>query len=141
MGMYTEFFFRAELIQDLPDDVFNLLSGIFNSEVNWDDLKLPDHPLFGPDSRWVALFVGSSAYFPDAHTGGFKIGWGNSFNLAIHSSLKNYSGEIDLFLDWISPYIRDSEGTFLGYSLYEEANYPDLYHHKNNEDWFSGKRR
>ncbi|WP_050982773.1 hypothetical protein [Mycolicibacterium phlei] len=53
--------------------------------------------------------------------------------MIISSSLKNYTGEIQRFIEWISPHLDMNDGDFLGYSLYEanvdERERPMLYFH------------
>jgi hypothetical protein len=126
MGMYTEFYFRADLKRDTPEEVIGFLTDLFGPSSD-DPEELPDHPFF-ECARWSSLFFGASAYFPDAMRSAFSRGWGDFYQIAIHSSLKNYGGEIDQFLDWIGPYLSEQTGSFLGYSLYEESDTPTLYH-------------
>lgn len=123
MGMYTEFFFRAEMKKDAPQAVIEFLNGWFNEG---EELTPPDHEFF-QRARWDSLLRGSSAYFPTLPNSSFTNVWGH-WELGIHTSLKNYGAEIDYFLDWIRPYIDVYKGDFLGYSLYEESDQPILYH-------------
>lgn len=141
MGMYTEFHFRAHLKEDgSADDVMSWLANCAVSD--WDAVEaFSAHPFFGSDMRWQALLRGSCAVYQFAHPlivrpkdgpryrGGPE--WDtNCYNeVLIHSSFKNYGNEIDLFLDWIRPYIDARYGPeFIGYSLYEEDVEPKLYY-------------
>lgn len=138
MGDYTEFFFRAEVV-DLPDAAIELLRAA--QECGWHDLTQAgdriEHPLFDGTRRWEMLFIGASAYFQQATSGtrftrtehparGHE---DNDWDLVIHSSLKDYDNEIDQFIDWIRPHVVNSYsgGGFLGYSLFEYAKTPKPY--------------
>jgi hypothetical protein len=127
VGMYTEFFFRAPLRGDVDRQFFVRLNETPDSFTPVHGL--PEHPFFQCE-RWHNLFCGGSAYH---ETRGFDLRY-DSFRsqhiLFCHSSFKNYDGEIEKFLDWIDPMVEELEGTFLGYSLYEEDEQPILYYKK-----------
>lgn len=131
MGMYTEFLFRGEVDpRKAGDYVIHLLLHWGEKEV----LTLPDHPLF-ESPRWPAVLHGSSYYFV---TQGTKFAYDDiakSWFLNIHTSLKNYDDEIEMFLSWIKPYIREPvcQGGFLGYWLYEEDDEPHLIRYEEIE--------
>lgn len=120
MGMYTEFFFRAEVRNK---GVEAYLDRIINTN---EATALDDHPFFSED-RWHSLFFCSSAYF---NTGGchFRRVDNYSSELIIHSSFKHYGDEIRQFYDWITPYLDEEPRTFLGFSLYEEDEKPTLHY-------------
>lgn len=107
MGYYTEINFGATLREDTPDEVTAVLSDLANGR----RIRQPlDHPFF-KTSRCEYLMVCSSAYFlfgeipmPVFHF------HHKCWTLAFRSSLKNYDGEIELFLDWIRPYIEEGSG-------------------------------
>lgn len=125
MGMYTEFFFRAELRQGvIAERATQQLHSIDNGVAFIDD-----DPFF-KTPRWRMLFQGGSAYFP---TRGFEFEYcpsENRYRVFIHSSFKCYDNEIALFLDWIDHIVDALPGEFLGYSLYEEDEQPTLYYKK-----------
>lgn len=119
MGMYTEIFFRGNIKFDAPDEVKEAVGAIAEGTGKRPDI---DHPLFDCP-RWDCLGNCSSAYFPpmsgsfvstDVHTG--------EVSLTLHANLKNYHSEIELFFDWINPYVDALPGEFLGYSLYEDVD-------------------
>ena len=128
MGMYTEFFYRAKLIEDVDPRVIELLQWKFGcgKTVSY---VLPDDEFF-LCQRWNMLFRGTSAYFPESGLGSIRrSGWGEppgQWLLVVHSSIKNYDHEIEKFCDWIDPYVDAAGDGFLGYSLYEEAENPTL---------------
>lgn len=122
MGMYTEIFFRAALKPD--PELEQLLVSMFHiGEIPSDH---PKHPFF-ECHRATTLFRGDSAYFPTLGTSQlFNRGYGSRKTLFISTSLKAYDQEGDKFFDWIDPHVAEVEGTFLGYTMYEEADQPTL---------------
>ena len=128
MGMYTEFFFRAQLAKDAPAEVVDYLQHALTDR-NWATLTAFDDHEFFQCRRWDTLLLGgSSLEFPTAGYSKFLADEGYSGNrIIIHASLKNYDGEALKFVDWISPYLSAAPGDFLGYTLYEDTkcNYDD----------------
>ena len=127
MGMYTEVFARMVLVKEAPRDVLDALRSMMGGELAPDAApsrdELPAHPLFDCP-RWDLLGCGTSAYFPgmaDSHLRGPSTHDG-SYDVLIHGNLKDYSGEIEKFFDWIDPYIDASPGEFIGYELYEDVD-------------------
>jgi hypothetical protein len=102
MGMYTEYFINIDLVDNVPEEV---LSRINESE---------------------DLFKSKSFYTPNTFVfkltkdsiGGYSfIGKGDS----------KYLQPFEDLIAYLSPWIDAEEGTFLGYSRYEEADMPRLY--------------
>lgn len=120
MGMYTEIFFRATLVKDLPDEVLAPIRAMLGQvEIDSDDL--PKHALF-ECTRWDMLAQGSSYYFPEhAKSALVKDDIRKAWSLSISGDIKNYEGEIGEFFDWIDPYVDAIPGEFLGYELYEDV--------------------
>lgn len=115
MGMYTEFYFRAELKNDPP------LIAWLSVDV-WESEPFDQHEFF-TQPRWRHIFDGAGAVYqfarplrvqPKEHS------WQEA-RITISSSLKHYGNEIDTFLSWIHPYLEHEDGEFLGYSLYEDS--------------------
>lgn len=133
MGMYTQLHFASELKKDAPKEVIEILKYMAGSNLELEELKnLPDHAFF-ECSRWDILFKCDSYYFDyNTHCDFFFDGITDSWHLSVTSNLKNYSHEIDKFIDWITPYLNKRDGEFLGYSRYEETEYPELIFYKNN---------
>lgn len=130
MGMYTEFFFRAPVKGDTPDDLIAWLQAQSESE-GMDHTPYNDHPFFSCD-HWPSLLHGAGAVYQDSRPMRFVLPdperpWVYPF-LSIHSSLKDYGGEVDEFIDWISPHLDLLKGEFLGYKLYELDDTPTLFH-------------
>ena len=121
--MYTEVFFRAALVPNLPDEVLAPLRAMLG-QVEVDRGGLPEHELFNCP-RWDMLARGSSYYFPEHMQSALtKDDIRKQWCLALHADLKNYHDEIEKFFDWIDPYVDASPGEFIGYSLYEDVG-PD----------------
>jgi hypothetical protein len=144
MGMYTEFYFRAN-INDGP--VADWLNGQINGDDDWFQTGYDDHPLFKCD-RWVSVFIGGGAVYQESRSPIFRRkapGGPYHHQLVIASSLKNYGDEIAQFIDWIDPHLDMSTGDYLGYSLYEDSDgtddseqwreHPTLYFHKREAVW------
>lgn len=137
MGMYTEFVFGGALHDDVPENVLNILRYLVEpiESVRADHLfrklEIPDHPFFQTE-RWQGIAVTSSCYFGynRPHSALVYDEINHHWVVAIRSSIKNYSHEIEKFVDWIRPYIRKGSGeqNFIGYSLYEADVAPTLYY-------------
>ena len=112
MGTYTEFKFAARLKHDTPKEVIQFLQkviverniGVENTFFKTEDVEKPklNHPFFQTE-RWYMLFL-SNNFFDDIITSQFKF-LKNRWEITIHSEFKNYDDEIELFIDWIKPYV------------------------------------
>lgn len=144
MGMYTECYINCKLVENLPQDVIDVLKYLFDNPFDEIDGKykidepstLPDHKLFRT-MRWHLIGKGGSFYHIPFPTSKLSLELeGQSFEsyyLTSRSDLKNYEGEIELFFDWIMPYIDNHDGEFIGYSRYEEDDVPVLIFARNNK--------
>ena len=123
MGMYTEICTRIELNKKTtPQAVIDILKYMLGETEECPNL--PEHPLF-KTGKWDFMLRCSSYYHVPFST--FELRYeeiGNDYYLVGRSDLKNYAYEIALFFDWISPY---AERGMLGYSLYEEDDFPVVY--------------
>ena len=124
MGMYTEILIKADIKIDIPTKVHEILTFLF-TETDVDKPKdLPDHPFFKYD-EWTLIGRCSSYYHIPTCLNFYEKEY-----LFSRSDLKNYGNEIDLFFDWIDPYICAYEGKCIGYSWYEESDEPTLIYKK-----------
>ena len=133
MGMYTALSLGVELNIEQGSEVAQLLNYMVNGtepekkDINWlASQHAGDTDLFECD-RWAILLRCDSYYF-DFQTH-FELRWddiSNSYYLSGVSNLKNYSGEIKKFLDWLNPYIDPSVCGFIGWTMYEEDFAPEL---------------
>src|SRR3990167_5216447 len=128
MGMYTELVVAFELKNDTPLEVISTLEFMVAKGAKGEKsipLSLPAHPFFKTD-RWDWMLNSGSYYF--IFTPHSTIRYDNiskSYFVTIRCNLKNYTDEIEQFLDWINPYIDESEH-FIGYKWYEENEEPTL---------------
>lgn len=125
MGMYTELVLNLEIKSSIPDDALAVLRFLANGDV--EPATLPDHPFFKAD-RWSMIMRCSSYYFVPFSLSKLEspVSVSSSHYLSTRSDLKNYGNEIDLFVDWLMPYVDAYEGNFLGYKRYEEDEKPTL---------------
>ena len=118
MGMYTELVLKAEVKRDLPQDVEAVLQHLFNGNDAPD--VLPSHPFFECD-RWGHVGTCSSYYHIPFAMSNYSEGY-----IFSRSDLKNYGGEIEKFIDWLTPYLNEFKGYCIGWTWYEEADKPTL---------------
>lgn len=123
MGMYTELYFATKLSKDTPQTVLDLIERAISGQVQND---LPAHRFFACE-RWTQIFYGGGSYYFDApcHQ---QLWPADSIDgcrhILILVNLKNYGGEIEAFLNWISPYVDG--GGHVGHMRYEEDDVPTL---------------
>jgi hypothetical protein len=122
MGMYTEIFVSTRIVNN--PDVVAVIKYMLNHE--GDDIKLPDHPLFSTP-RWAHMLRSNSYYFVPRSISIFDYDHiSKSWCFISRSDFKNYDNEIELFFDWLKPYVDDSPETMIGYFRYEESNEPTI---------------
>lgn len=123
MGMYTELIFGAELKRDTPNEVIQALKYMLG------EIERPNNfPL--PNGRCEYLFQGSSYYFGISEPVNKMWLDGGNWKISTRSSIKNYGGEIEEFLEWIKPYIQSGSGSRDIYAIvtYEESAEPTIYY-------------
>jgi len=137
MGHYTELHFNAEIRKDAPKRVTDTLSilvrgdfGSYREEGKWmchDDLRIDvDHPFFRL-SRSTTMLTCDSCYFSSESYSTFKFDkYAKAWILCVRCNLKNYNDEIELFLDWVLPYVESEPGNMLGFFRYEYDPVPTL---------------
>jgi hypothetical protein len=124
MGMYTEFHYNTELKRNVPESVIEILRYMLGETET--KPKLPEYELFG-HTRWESMLQTDSYYFDaDTHSTLRYDDVSNSYYLCVRCNLKNYGCEIELFTEWMRPYIDKREGDFLGFSRHESSETPDL---------------
>lgn len=125
MGMYTELFISTRVKNDsVVISTLKLMLGMKH-----ENIPLPNHELFKNDTRWCFMLQCSSFYFVPYSMNLFKYSdIGKYWVLISRSDFKNYNNDINLFLDWIKPYLDIEEGKMIGYSLYEEDKNPIIYY-------------
>jgi hypothetical protein len=123
MGMYTEIYINVNLKKDTPDDVIKVLKAMCDmlSDQECNEV-LADYP-----DRWICLFSNMSYYTPSTNCRFLKFdNITQRWSLLGKGDIKNYSGEIEKFFEWIIPYVKGCPGDFIGYSRYEEDSQPTL---------------
>lgn len=119
MGMYTEILIKCDIDESrLSETDLKILDYLFNGKEEPE--VLPDNEFF-KCSRWRLIGSCSSYYHIPWSDSKYDKGY-----LFSRSDIKNYSGEISLFFDWIRPLLGQVEGDCIGYSWYEENQAPDL---------------
>ena len=127
MGMYTEIFVRAEFdSKDLhPANLAMLKFMVEGGETV--PHNIPKHELF-ETSRWTWMLQSNSYYHVPFATMRFQEDMGTWYLIG-RADLKNYDNEIEKFFDWIGSFVYcRGDKTFIGYSLYEEAEGPVLFY-------------
>ena len=90
---------------------------------------LPDHPFFESESS-LGFVKCSSFYLIPLSLFKYREEKYTGDHLVFRCDFKNYENNIQLFLDWIEPYIEDREKeTHIGHFRYEENTYPTLIFH------------
>jgi len=127
MGMYTELNLAVALKPDLPESVENILNMMKTPDEYIEPSDLPDH-LFFKTGRWYwFLHASGSYYFPypnRAYTDFYFDQIAKQWYFNCRVNFKNYSREIQLFLDWLAPYV-ESRGC-VGHMFYETWALPRL---------------
>lgn len=125
MGMETTVELDFTLSQNTPQGVLDILRCIVN-HTNHPN-ALPDDPFFLCE-RWD--LIGSWGKHKSKLTQRTVKLTNNSYtvyDLELYGDFKNYDNEISKFLDWICPYIDNSQ-IWLGWSMHCEYNDPTLYY-------------
>ena len=126
--MYTELIFGAELKKETPQKVIDALR-YMTGEID----ESENFPF--PKGRCEWLFQGSSYYFGVSRD--VKQMWFdeiiNTWVISVRSNIKNYEGEIEIFLEWIKPWIDKGSGArdMYAITMYEEAHVPEIYYLDN----------
>lgn len=130
MGMYTEFSLRCKLYE-LPINAKRLLFRLIHGSEIYEDVPIPDHPFFQTE-RWRHVGYGG----PEGFIQGKSYLFGD--NLFISCGLKNYHQEIQLFMDWIGPYLRETGDslTYLGWYKFCADDVPTLIFFKEGKVFY-----
>lgn len=120
MGMYTELFLQLKLKDDLPTEIVQTLRYMLDN-----DCGAPKEPPFDA-SRWNWMLRCSSHYhYPYAHSFLDEPTYnGDSYHFFVRCDFKNYSGELEGFLEWIAPYVETQDLHYQGHWMYEGMEHP-----------------
>ena len=131
MGMYTEIVVKISLVDSLDEKTTKILEYLFGEGEEIPKEDLPDHEFFTKE-RWDFIGHCSSYYHHpvkcnsivyDKYTKGREY---YPLYIFSRSDIKDYSGEIKSFFDWIDQYVDSPSGQCIGYSWYEEESQPTL---------------
>ena len=122
MGMYTKLDLTVSLKADTPSVIIKTLYLMCSYEDDrfdkLDTLEL-NHPFFKTE-RWRWMFRGVGSMNKDHRNPDFqKDEKSGLYNLSVSFDIKNYTDEIELFLQWIQDYIS-SKPKQIGTYEYEE---------------------
>lgn len=124
MGMYTSLVVSAKLKESTPELVLTTIRRLHSGDIDVKDV-------LGSKAHRNPLSAGC------AHTPGGLLDLRYSeysspgeLSITINSSLKNYDGEIELFLDWLRPHVESGHGAREWWALvtYEESDAPTVYY-------------
>lgn len=129
MGMYTELNIGVNLRSDTPQNIIGILQYMLGDV---DEVAVTDHPLFSTP-RWDMMLQCDSYYFDGRTDSSMELDdISHRYELNVRCNLKNYDNEIELFLDFIRPYL-ETVG-FIGYTRYEEDDDPTLIYNNVHND-------
>ena len=125
MGTYTELNCAFSLYKDTPQHIVDTLR-YMTGQAETAPVTLPPHPLFG-DTRWDGMLSCFSSYFGgDPHSTVRQDEINGKYHITIRCNFKDYDGEIEKFIDWITPHIHALPGDFIGYTQSDLTQIPTL---------------
>jgi hypothetical protein len=136
MGMYTDIQLTVLLSKSTNKEIIDLIRSPL-AHAGWDNwcgdefsaresIRFPDHPLFKYSRVLFLLGEGGADEFNNRADDPFLSltrGEGGHWRLSLLNSIKNYNDEIELLLDWLTPYVCSESGK-VGEKRYEEFNTP-----------------
>ena len=125
MGMYTQLFLASDLKKDTPKEVIDVLKYMLH-EI---EIQPKNYPFESSRSQYM-LNMDSYYFDTDSRSTLRFDDISNRYYLNVLCNLKNYHGEIEDFLNWISPFLNKLPGDFLGYKMYEEDLTPTLIYYE-----------
>ena len=116
MGMYTEIYVNVDLKKETPQEIIDtfrqLCAGLQPN---------------GFPERSGQLFSNSSYYTPNTEVCSLSYDeTSRQWSFLGKGDLKNYSGDVEHFFDWLMPWVDGFPGDFVGYHRYEEDQKPTL---------------
>jgi hypothetical protein len=138
MGMYTSLEFHG-ILQNLSKKEVDAIKWIYTFDEEFKPI-LPKHEFF-TKMRANMIFTCNDYMKPR-----FVKKDENFYVLETHAEIKNYEGEIELFLDWIKPFVfngllEDEAYAQTQYEEYEDYCYYYLDRVENKQTYDSGQSR
>jgi hypothetical protein len=125
MGMYTHVALDVRLVENVPTEVLSTLLLLINY------VRTPISSTLTLDYCVMGDYTGEWKDDPNRRKSELEtVSWGDR-RLHIRSSFKNYHGELEDFLAWLSPYVAANEGEVLGTHEYEECIEPSNIVYRN----------
>lgn len=132
MGHYTEMHYNVKLVERVPKKVIDVLTYLGGTSHAKPPETLPDHALFST-ARWGMISVGRSYYINTLpHYLFQRDPISKTFFLGIKTQIKNYENELELFIDWIDPWVDAEKDDFLGFIRDESSQDPILVRKKTH---------
>ena len=133
MGMHTELNIGVQFKKNLPDKIVEVLKYMTENNNHRDWKPNLKHPLFETE-RWSFMLWSDSFYFDALPYRSFEFcDISEAWYLTCIFNVKNYSSEIEHFLDFIASFIEAREKLFIGYKRYEEDTNPTLLYVENGK--------
>lgn len=129
MGMYTELILGCKLKSETPSEVIDAIKWLTGDKEYQANNTSPI--IAQGDNRINWMFNSGGSYYFGAHSGIRNFDYddiGDQWQLTARFNIKNYSNEIQTFLDWLKPYIEQGSGNRDMYAIvtYEESE-PELF--------------
>ena len=126
MGMYTKLHCNIKIDRE-AEECIEILKYMLG-KTKTINFEVPKHSLFKAETqRWKFMLNSSSYYFTGTSNSELIKDDISGYVLHCDCDFKNYEGEIESFLDWISKYANYSDYyEYIGYERYEEAKVPEL---------------
>lgn len=120
MGMYKELIFGASLKADTPVSVIETIKYMMGEDIVPSSLEF--------NGRFN--FLGCSSYFAISKPVNKMYKDDECWVISSRSNTKNYDSEIEVFLEWIKPYIEGGSGNMNMYAIviYEDSSEPLIYY-------------
>lgn len=129
---YTEFVLGIILDDDTPEHMIDIIKYMLGARIIISNSFATGHPLF-KTGRWDKMFRSYSDTFPIKPHCIYNYNADKKhYTLSVRCAFKNYDSEIELFLNWIAPYVRN-EG-FVGTMRCEEYEDPYLLYYDSYRD-------
>lgn len=140
--MYTELIFGATLKEKTPIYVTDALNCVINDNVN---VNLSDEAKQFIDEYSLQKLIYGSSYYFGAHDNKPSCVFdkiANRWCISFRANCKNYQGEIEKFIAFITPYIEYGSGPTNIFAIvqYEEDDYPTLYGTEDKYEYLDKKQ-